>query len=144
MVLPSPHPGLVLRYSYLWRSEYGQGREEGVKDRPCVVVLITEEALGDFLVTVAPITHAPPRAPDDAIEIPHTTKRRLGLDDEQAWVVVTEVNRFIWLGPDLRPLPAAPGRFDYGTLPPDFFTTVRDRIRKRIAERTLRSTPRTE
>lgn len=29
---------------------------------------------------------------------------RLGLDDERSWVVLTEANRFVWPGPDLRPL----------------------------------------
>jgi hypothetical protein len=37
---PVPRPGLVIRYSYLWESEARQGREEGVKDRPCAIVLV--------------------------------------------------------------------------------------------------------
>jgi len=36
--LPTPRPGLVIRYSYLWAREHDQGREEGVKDRPCAVL----------------------------------------------------------------------------------------------------------
>lgn len=38
MPLPKPIPGLVIRYSYLWCSEYLEGREEGQKDRPCAIV----------------------------------------------------------------------------------------------------------
>ena len=34
---------------------------------------------------------------------PDTVKRRLELDDERSWIVLTEANRFIWPGPDLRP-----------------------------------------
>jgi hypothetical protein len=37
-MLPEPQPAMVIRYSYLWHGEYIQGREEGVKDRPCAVV----------------------------------------------------------------------------------------------------------
>ena len=45
MTFPSPQPGLVIRYSYLWRREAAAGREEGVKDRPCaVIVAVTDEA----------------------------------------------------------------------------------------------------
>ena len=39
MALPDPHPGLVISYSYLWHEEYRQGQIEGVKNRPCAVVL---------------------------------------------------------------------------------------------------------
>jgi len=38
-----------------------------------------------------------------AVEISHETKRRLGLDDDRSWIVLTEANRFAWPGPDLRP-----------------------------------------
>jgi hypothetical protein len=51
---PTPIPGLVIRYSYFWRSEYLRGQEEGVKDRPCAVLpAITDEA-GDQKVIVLP------------------------------------------------------------------------------------------
>lgn len=43
MGLPAPVPGLVIRYSYLWLEEHRQGREEGVKDRPCAIVLASAE-----------------------------------------------------------------------------------------------------
>ena len=39
--LPDPVPGLVIRYSCLWMTEYGRGQEEGVKDRPCAVILVS-------------------------------------------------------------------------------------------------------
>ena len=39
-------PGLVLRYSYLWRAEQLRGREEGVKDRPCAVVMVVTQSDG--------------------------------------------------------------------------------------------------
>jgi hypothetical protein len=100
---PNPVPGLVIRYSYLWAEDHRRGREEGVKDRPCAIILITAKTQDGPAVTVLPITHAPPSDPNLAVEIPAAVKRRLGLDDERSWVVLTEANRFIWPGPDLRP-----------------------------------------
>jgi hypothetical protein len=37
--LPTPEPGLVIPYAYLWRHEYNRGLEEGRKTRPSVIVL---------------------------------------------------------------------------------------------------------
>ncbi len=45
-------------------------------------------------------------------------QRRLGLDDERSWVVLSEGNRFLWPGPDLRPArPEAAATIAYGQLP---------------------------
>lgn len=140
-------PGLVVRYAYLWRREQEAGREEGVKDRPCAVVLALagEEAGGRPRVVVVPITHAPPRAPEEAVELPAETKRRLGLDDERSWVVVGEANRFLWPGPDLRFLPGrGPESAVYGVLPPDVFRAVRDRFLAGLRARRTAVVPRTE
>ena len=64
MPLPIPVPGLVIRYSYLWRSEHLERREEGQKDRPCAIVAaIRADESGVTRVLVLPITHRPP---DDA------------------------------------------------------------------------------
>jgi hypothetical protein len=42
----------------------------------------------------------------------------MGLDAGRSWVVVSEVNRFVWPGVDLRPVPGK-GSYDYGVvLPP--------------------------
>jgi hypothetical protein len=87
--------------------EHRRGQEEGVKDRPCAIVLISSDEEGEQWVTVLPVTHTPPSVPELAIEIPATTKRRLALDDERSWVVLREANRFLWPGPHLRP--ARPG-----------------------------------
>ena len=102
MALPVPEPGLVIGYSYLWRSEYRQGAEEGLNDRPCAIILTTREEAGETFVLVAPLTHAPPRRVEESVEIPPATKRRLGLDPARSRVIVSEVNRFVWPGPDLR------------------------------------------
>jgi len=85
----------------------------------------TKRAGGATIITVAPITHTAPQHPENAIEVPASTKKRLGLDDARSWVVVNEVNRFFWPGPDLRPVSRnEPERFAYGLLPPSFFEEV--------------------
>jgi hypothetical protein len=129
---PEPYAGLVIRYSYLWKREYEQGREEGVKDRPCAVVLVVTDDDGEKEVLVIPITHTPPSDPNSAVEIPIETKRRLGLDAERSWIVVTEANEFVWPGPDLRPLPGRDAStVAYGPLPPRLFAHVRDKFLER-------------
>lgn len=125
--IPEPRPGLVIRYAYLWRREAAQGRDEGSKDRPCVVVLaVTRDEQHGKTVWVSPVTHRRPDDPAVAVEIPARTKRRLGLDSHQSWIIVSEVNRFSWPGPDIRPI--EPGRWAYGLLPAGLFRAVRNRL----------------
>jgi mRNA-degrading endonuclease toxin of MazEF toxin-antitoxin module len=126
---PVPHPGLVIRYSYVWASEDNEGRDSGIKDRPCVVVLDRQVRDGVAIVTVVAVTHSPPSDPSEAMELPLAVKAHLRLDTQQSWIVLTEVNSFVWPGPDLRPIPqSSPPRFDYGVLPPKYFRKVRDQI----------------
>jgi hypothetical protein len=128
--LPRPVPGLVVRYSYLWRSEHLEGREEGAKDRPCAIVAaIRADETGSIRVLVLPVTHSPPEHPSLVVEIPATVKQRLRLDEARSWVVLTEWNEFVWPGPDLRRLPNADdASVAYGMLPPALFATIRDRF----------------
>ncbi|MEM8986688.1 MAG: hypothetical protein AAGC95_08200 [Pseudomonadota bacterium] len=145
MSLPTPQPGLVIRYSYLWAREQARGQQEGVKDRPCAVLLATRDADGDLRVIVLPITHAPPTDPETAVEIPLATKRRLGLDDDPSWVVLSEGNAFAWPGPDLRPLPGAgPESVALGFLPARMFEDMRDRFLALHAQRKSRFVHRSE
>ena len=120
-----PCPGLVVRYAYLWRHEAARGREEGSKDRPCVVVLAVRVRGVDLIVTVAPITHRPPEAASRAVELPVATKRRLGLDEAPSWIATDDLNRFVWPGPDLRPIPGRPATFAYGLIPAALYEQVR-------------------
>ena len=129
MAFPAPVPGLVIRYAYLWRSEHRRGLEEGVKDRPCAIILSAVGDDGEEVVTVLPVTHTPPSNDADALEIPAGTKRRLGLDDERSWIVVTEANEFVWPGPDLRPSRAGElGSIAYGSLPQYLFYQLREKF----------------
>ena len=119
---------MVIRYAYLWRSEHARGLEEGSKDRPCAVLLAVADEAGDRRVVVLPVTHTKPRDPALAVEIPAATKRRLGLDEERSWIVIAEANRFIWPGPDLRPMKSGEAStIVYGELPADLFRKVRDK-----------------
>jgi len=136
---------LVIRYSYLWASEHARGQEEGIKDRPCAVVLATANEAGDQVVTVLPISHTPPSNPLLAVEIPALVKRRLKLDEERSWVVLTEANRFVWPGPDLRPLrPGDAQSTAYGPLPYRLAEEIRLKFIAALKDRTARAVPRTE
>ncbi|HMK90416.1 MAG TPA: hypothetical protein VK446_12400 [Methylocystis sp.] len=107
MSLPTPRPGLVIGYAYLWAHERQLGADEGVKDRPCAIIAARQMIAGREVVTVLPITHNPPADPEDAIEIPAMVKQHLGLDAQRSWIVVNETNDFLWPGADLR---LAPGK----------------------------------
>ena len=107
--------------------------------------MTTEE--GTPVVRVLPIRHTPPAAPTDAIEIPGEVKAWLRLDHERSWIVLTESNRFVWPGPDLRTVETDSGY--YGALTPGLFAEVKRRFvaiaRGEIATSALhRSVPRTE
>lgn len=134
MALPDPEPGLVISYAYLWRHEQRQGRDEGRKDRPCVIVLAVRAKEGGRVnVTVAPVTHTPPVADDEAIELPEAVKASLGLDGDRSWVVVAEVNQFDWPGFDLRPLRRRGARIDFGFVPPRLYDRIVAAILRRAA-----------
>lgn len=145
MALPEPVPGLVIRYAYLWRDEYRRGQEEGLKTRPCAVIVATADEVGSRVVTALPITHTPPTDLSLAVEIPFATKRRLGLDDARSWVVLSEANRFAWPGPDLRPTtPGDASSVAYGLLPRALFKEVANKLADAIAARAVRVVPRSE
>lgn len=128
MQLPNPRPGMVIRYAYLWRDEADQGREEGAKDRPCVIVLVVQQDEDTVRVRVAPITHTPPKHEGEAIELPSETKRRLGLDDAPSWISTRETNIFTWPGPDLRPITRRSQTIEYGFITGKTFRKLRDTI----------------
>lgn len=128
MAFPEPKNGLVISYSYLWRHEQEAGREEGVKNRPCAIVLVVKSHEDTRKVTVAPITHTLPHNPDVAIEIPLKVKQYLGLDNERSWIILDDFNEFVWPGFDLHPLPGKPGCYEYGLLPPVLFRRIINKV----------------
>jgi hypothetical protein len=145
VAFPTPVPGLVVRYSFLWCDAAARGGEEGAKDRPCAIVLVSEDRNGEKSVLVLPVTHSPPAEPDLAVEIPVETKRRLGLDHQRSWIVVTDANRFIWPGPDLRrAVRTDASSVAYGLLPRALFHQVRDKFIRAIEGRLAGVVRRTE
>jgi hypothetical protein len=143
--LPEPVPGLVIRYSYLWRDEHRRGLEDGAKNRPCAIILVSDDIDERRTVTVLPITHSPPDDPAAAVELPTTTKLRLGLDDDRSWVVVSEANRFVWPGPDLRPrVSRDAGSVAYGQLPRALFYEIRTKFLALARRRHATLVPRSE
>lgn len=145
MTWPAPQVGQIIRYAYLWRREADAGREEGQKDRPAVIVVAQRREGNDIRVVVAPITHAPPIDPSEALEIPRATCKRVGLDGERQWIVVSELNSFLWPGPDLRPLPGhGAASVIMGLLPAKLSAMVNERLQARIVARRVAITARGE
>lgn len=135
----------MIRYSYLWLREARSGREDAAKDRPRTIVLALANEGSAPRVRVLPITHARPYDPDEALEVPPLVKRRLGLDGERSWIILTEANDFEWPGPDVRPAKEGdPTSLAYGFLPPSFVRILRTKIVARWRGSTALAVRRTE
>lgn len=137
MALPkTPFPGMVVRYSFLWSTEARAGETEGRKDRPCVIVTAVRRTVdGRFRVRVLPITHRPTE-PARSIAIPPKVKRHLGLDADASWIVIDEINEFVWPGVDLRPISRLrPGVWTFGVLPCEIFDEIRAKLRAVLHQR---------
>ena len=142
MASPAPGIGLVIRHAYLWWDEARAGREEGRKDRPCVIVHLRVNEYQELETYICPVTHTPPEVPEKAMEIPKATKARLGLDGERSWIITTDVNRFIWPGPALRPVPG--GGFSFGLLPAAMTRDLVAKIKANANDEFLRTVRRAE
>lgn len=133
---PTPVPGLVINYSYLWRDEKHQGLEEGKKIRPCLIATVYNDKQNRQRVGVMPITHATPNSPDHAVEVPLRVTQHLGLDDDKQWIVTLEYNDFLWPGGDMYPVGNGnnKGLFHYGEVPAQLFKMARDQLLKTARE----------
>jgi hypothetical protein len=92
---------------------------------------------------VLPITHAMPDDPGIAVELPIRVKTRLRLDGERSWVIVSESNRFIWPGPDLRNPGSGFSDGYYSALPDALFDEIRERYIILASSRRHATVPRT-
>jgi hypothetical protein len=108
-----------------------------------VVVVARIEQTAGTLVLVAPVTHTAPQNEADAVEIPGNARKQLGLDQDRSWIMVDELNRFIWPGPDIRPAPESDAPF-YDALPDWLFERVRRGVLEHNAVGKLKVTKRTE
>lgn len=113
----------MIEYAYLWKREADKGLEEGLKDRPVVIVGTRSLENGSIRALVVPVTHSPPLSGQAAIELPPRVKDHLGLDTDRSWIVVSELNAFTWPGPDLR---RAPGKDS------PYYDVVPDRLLQQI------------
>jgi hypothetical protein len=140
-----PGPTNVLAYAYLWHREAAEGREEGVKDRPVVVVVATETKPHGTQLLVVPVTTRPPRGDEAAVEMPVRVRQHLGLGEQRCWIVAEEYNLFTWPGPDIRPIRQGKQISPYyGSIPGRLFDQVRARIEQAAKAGRLKATRRTQ
>jgi mRNA-degrading endonuclease toxin of MazEF toxin-antitoxin module len=134
-----PAPGDVIPYGYLWSHESDAGREEPVKERPCVVVLAV--GVGENpIILVAPITSQEPEKPD-AIPL---SAGAVGLN-RPSWIIPWEVNTFRWIGPDVgRAANPVGAWWRLGALAPELRNLLADRVQAFLVQRKGRIVQRTE
>jgi hypothetical protein len=118
-----PGPADVILYSYLWRHEAARGEDAGRKDRPCLVLVATETKAGLRVIT-APIT-TKHHEPDQLMPLPPRVAQHLKLE-LGCGVVCNDLNRFTWVGPDVRVTPD--GTPVYGQIPARLFEEIRARV----------------
>ena len=82
MPLPTPEPGLVICYEFLWSHERDQGFEDGEKRRPALILSVDRLDQLRTKVIVVPITHRTTSRQEPAIEIPAAVRAHLGLDNK--------------------------------------------------------------
>ena len=139
--IPDPEVGLVIHFNYLWKREQAEGREHGAYARPCAIVLSLRRQTDDSLVVlVAPITHSAPAPGVRALPMPPAVKRHLGLDEAPSWIVVDELNEFVWPGFDLQP--NARGEIAYGVIPNRLYQQIRQGVLECATEGRLGRVPR--
>lgn len=141
MPLPSPEPGMVLRYDYLWSREAIQGRQQG-KDRPTCLVAASDSRVNPSYVVLLPITHSPPTGDTVGIEIPAKVKKAIGLDDEPSWVIVSDYNIDEWPNAGIGQIPGKPGIYSYSFFPPSLFATVKGKFAELVRQKRARSVKR--
>lgn len=125
MALPTPRPGLVIHFSYLWRNEFERGEEAGRKSRPVLILSVRDDL--PKRIIVLPITHTEPPV-GRGILIPPRVKDHLGLDAEKSWIIIDDLNVTDWPGYDLRPVPGLARQYEYGELPAQLFESVRQAV----------------
>lgn len=136
-----PIAGTVLRFSFLWSYEDERGILEDHKDRPVVLVISKNPERGSCIVVA--ITHREPEAPVVGIEVPAAVRKELGLDDLRQWIIISEGNRFIWPGPDLRAIPDVdPPSVIYGQIPKGLYVDVLAQLQALVRASRMKVTPR--
>jgi hypothetical protein len=125
---PTPEPGLLIHYEYLWRWQALENWETATKARPAAIVLVAGVAPD---VAVVPVTTQPPADDRETVEIPGKVAASLGLDTSRvSRVVVDEINMFRCPN-DLAPVPGQrPHSYHYGFVPPRLFQRIKQAVLK--------------
>lgn len=119
-----PKVGDIINYVFLFSHE-AKTRDEGIKERPCVVIMADEARQR---VVVAPLTTQGDRYPD-TLPVPDEVCRIAKLRGPTA-VVISELNIFTWLGYDVRPLHGT-NDIMIGRFPPGFTAKAMTAIKNR-------------
>lgn len=140
--IPQPTVGMVVNYEYLWARQYHDGRTEGEKIRPCAILAVIE-GKDETTVYVAPMTHTAPFHPEESIQLTDATSRRLRMNCGSSWLMVNEVNKFIWPGCDIRRVPnREPRTYCFGRLPEEVLLEARQKLKEFNQKKTLLFVPR--
>lgn len=131
MTLPTPVPGLVIGYEFLFRTDKAKGKENAAKPHPCAIIIVSKDVLGRQRVTVLAISHTPPSKSEEAYYLPLSAKEcnAAGLDGLPQWVNIQDANSFDWPGFDLA-RSAPDGSYTYGRLHKDTFQRIVDAVKK--------------
>lgn len=145
MSFPEPKPGLIIRYSYKWHNQDNAENdgEEGLKDRPCAVVVSQKTEDGTTRVMTVPITHREPVDNPNAVELPLEFKKKIGLDEDRSWIITNEVNEFKWIGPDVRSISGRDNN-SYGFLTPGLLKKLGKALEENFKTKNLQRVLRTE
>lgn len=115
---PPARRGEVINYVYLFASQKAAGRDEGVKERPAIVLQADEHGY-----IVVAVTTKGEIDPSSSIPIPTAVGTAMGLPDAgHSSVVVSEANSFEWMGHDVRE--RQNGSFTFGVVPPGFLAKI--------------------
>jgi hypothetical protein len=126
---PNPQVGMVISYCFLWPRQAGK-ISRGEKNRPCLILGVGESKSGEKTVIVAPITHTAPFHPQDALQVPAETCRRIGLDSQPKWLMCSDINKFDWPGVDLARVPGRnSGTVVWGQVSASFIKEAQDLAR---------------
>ena len=120
-----PTVGEIINYVFLFNHE-AQHRDEGVKERPCVVVAIDAST---NRVIVAPLSTKGERYPN-MLPVPSVVAQSANLSGPTA-VVLDDLNSFTWLGYDVRPVHDTDSIY-IGRFPPGFTASI---MQKLLAQR---------
>lgn len=137
MALPTPRPGLVVGYDFLFREQADAGQENASKPHPAAIILITKTDV-QTRVSLLAISHSPPRRGEEAyhLKLASTECRLMGLDHGDHWINLRDINSFDWPGYDL--VPSAPGRsYVYGTMSRSTFVRVVNALKAAAGRRAI-------